>query len=79
MGMDGFGEWELWSYVAAPRVQRPSAALMTASNWFLEGPSGAMIWTRARRRARSSSGDHWGAMVEGDVFVFGGCAEVEDV
>jgi hypothetical protein len=63
--------WGVWSYVTAPRVQRSSAALMTASNWFLDGPSGVMTWTRARRRARSSSGVHWGAMVKGDVL--GGC------
>jgi hypothetical protein len=51
-------------------------ALMTASIWFLDGPSGAMTCTRARRRARSSSVDHWGAMVgenEGVLFGFGGC------
>ena len=52
MGMDGFGEWELWSYVAESRVQRQSEALMNGSNWFLEGLSGEMIWTRERRRER---------------------------
>jgi hypothetical protein len=54
------------AYVAAPRVQRPLTALMTASIWFLDGPLGAVTWTKARRRARSSSVDHWGAMVEVD-------------
>lgn len=52
------------TYETAPKVQRPPAALTAASNWCLEGPSGAMDWIRARRRARSSRGVQAGAILE---------------